>query len=214
MAIVIREAKSGDVPFLAWVVLAASRSHVSRGAWDLAVPGSDEERLRFLERLLASEQRHWCHAGGFRIAEVDGRPAAALSGYSHEDPALQSPGEAIADCARSLGWTDARIRDAFAGLAVFLGCLAPDEAGAWIIEWVATAAEHRRKGLVQQLLEAELARGSQRGHEVSQISILSGNTAAQRAYERAGYEYVDERRSAAFERAVGCPGLVRMLKPL
>ena len=214
MAIVIRESQPEDVPFLAWVVLAASRSHVSCGAWDLAVPGSDEERLHFLERLLTSERPHWCHARGFRVAEVDGRPGAALSGYAPEDPELGSPAEAISACARSLDWTDAQIREAFERLAVFLGCLPPDEPGAWIIEWVATSADQRRKGLVQQLLEAELAKGAERGHGVSQISILSGNTAAQRAYERAGYEYVDERRSAAFERAVGCPGLLRMLKPL
>ena len=83
-----------------------------------------------------------------------------------------------------------------------------------MIEWVATSAEHRRQGLVQELLEAELAKGSERGHRISQISILSGNTAARSAYERAGYAYVDERRSAAFERALGCPGLLRMLRPL
>ena len=214
MAIVIREALPEDVPFLAWVVLAASRSHVARGAWDLAVPGSDEERLRFLERLLSSERPHWCHTRGFRVAEVDGRAAAALSGYAAEDPELESPGEAISACARSLGWTDDQIGEAFARLAIFLGCLPPDEPGAWIIEWVATSAEQRRRGLVQRLLEAELAKGADRGHSVSQISLLSGNTAARKAYERAGYEYVDERRSAAFERAVGCPGLLRMLRPL
>jgi ribosomal protein S18 acetylase RimI-like enzyme len=214
MAIVIRESLPEDVPFLAWVVLAASRSHVACGAWDLAVPGSDDVRLRFLERLLTSEQPHWCHARGFRVAEVDGEPAAALSGYAPDDSGLQSAGEAISECARALGWTDEKIGEAFRGLAVFLGCLPPDEPGAWVIEWVATSAEQRRRGLVQQLLEAELAHGADRGHSVSQISILSGNTAAQRAYERAGYAYVDERRSAVFERAVGCPGLLRMLRPL
>lgn len=214
MAIVIRESLPEDVPFLAWVVLAASRSHVACGAWDLSVPGSDEVKLRFLERLLTSERPHWCHARGFRVAEVDGRPAAALSGYAPEDSRLQSAAEAISECARSLGWTGEEIGEAFGRLAVFLGCLPLDEPGAWVIEWVATSAEQRRRGLIQQLLEAELAHGADRGHSVSQISILSGNTAAQRAYERAGYAYVDERRSAAFERAVGCPGLLRMLRPL
>lgn len=214
MGTVIREARPGDVPFLAWVVLEASRSHVERGAWDLAVPGSEEARLRFLERLLASERPHWCHASGFRIALVDGRPAAALLGYAVDDPELASPAEAISRSARSLGWTEAQLREAFERLAVFLGCLPPDEPGAWIIEWVATTPERRRQGLVQRLLEQELARGHARGHRVSQISILSGNTAAQRAYERAGFAYVDERRSAAFERALGAPGLLRMLRPL
>lgn len=214
MTVRIRDATRDDAAFLAWVVLAASRSHVARGAWDLAVPDSDEERDRFVESLLTSEASHWCHAGGFLIAELDGQPAAALSGYAPDDPELASGGEAIAAGFRALGWKDLQVRQAFERLSVFLGCLPQDEPGAWIVEWVATRPEHRGRGLVQRLLEAELARGRARGHAVAQITILSGNTAAQRAYERAGFAYVDERRSAAFEQALGCPGLLRMLRAL
>ena len=68
-------------------------------------------------------------------------------------------------------------------MAVFLGCLPEDAPGSWIVEWVATAPRHRGRGLVQDLLAAEFDAGRQRGHELSQIMILSGNLPAQRAYE-------------------------------
>ena len=211
----IRAARPEDVPFLAWVVLAASRSHVERGAWDLTVEGrDDDERLAFLERMLTAERPHWCHRDGFLIAEVDGEPAAALSGYGVDDAALLDPGEAIALCSRASGWSEERLAAAFRRLSAFMGCLPEDEPGAWIVEWVATRPEHRRRGLVQALLGEILERGRQRGHATSQIMILSGNVSAQRAYERAGFRYVDERRSAVFQAATGSPGLLRMLRPL
>lgn len=211
----VRAARPEDAPFLAWAALAASRSHVERGAFDLAVEGpGDGERLAFLERLLTTERAHWCHHAGFLVAEVGGEPAAALSGYGAEDGSLLDPGEAIVACARASGWPAERLAEAFRRLSVFTACLPEDEPGAWVVEWVATRPERRRRGLVQVLLDAILERGRERGHTVSQIMILSGNVPAQRAYERAGFRYVDERRSAAFEAATGSPGLLRMLRPL
>jgi hypothetical protein len=47
----IRDATEADVPFLAWVMLAASRSHVPVGVWEY-INGTDEERtLRYLADL-------------------------------------------------------------------------------------------------------------------------------------------------------------------
>ena len=47
----IRPAKSSDAEFLAWVMLASSRSHVERGAWDLIIGGDDSRCLDYLKRL-------------------------------------------------------------------------------------------------------------------------------------------------------------------
>ncbi len=214
MSVAIRPAEPGDAPFLAWVALAASRSHVARGAWDLAIEGSDAGRLAFLERLLVSDQEHWCHHRGFLIAEVDGTPAAALAGFPADGSGLVPPEKAIEATARAAGWAGADVREAFRRMAVFLGCLPEDAPGAWVVEWVATRPEFRRRGLVRDLLEAELEEGRRRGHEIAQIMILIGNTPAQRAYERAGFALADEKRSAEFESATGSPGLARLLRPL
>lgn len=213
MSVSIREAKAEDAPFLAWVVNAASRSHLERGIWDLAIPVEDE-CLRFLETLLTSDEPHWCHHSGFLVAEVDGVPAAGLSGYSHEDESLQTPAEAVPAALRAMGWGDEQIAGAFGVMGVFTTCLPEDAPGAWIVEWVATRPEYRGRGLVQALLEAELEVGRGRGHELGQIMILSGNAPAQRAYERGGFVYHDERRSRVFEELVGAPGLLRLLRDL
>jgi RimJ/RimL family protein N-acetyltransferase len=67
---------------------------------------------------------------------------------------------------------------------------------------------------VRTLLERALEEGRSKGFRRAQISCLIGNDAAQRAYERAGFEVVEERRSEAFERLIGAPGFSRMTRKL
>lgn len=210
----IRPADLEDVAFLSWVVLAASRSHVPRGFWDLWVNAGDDATLAFIARLLSSERPHWCHHSRFIIAECDGEPGAALSAYTVDDAELMSPGDAIEAASVASGFSAAQQAAAGARIEAFFACLPDDAPDSWIVEWVATAPQHRRKGLVQALLEQEFEIGRARGHAVTQISILSGNEPAQRAYERCGYCYVDEKRSAAFEATTASPGILRMLRPL
>src|SRR4029453_1935525 len=96
MATSIRQARAGDASFLAWVMLAASRSHVRRGAWDLHVDRPERDVLAFLERMAAQSQPSFCRWEGFLVAEVDGTPAAALCGYTIRDAGMHDPTPAIA----------------------------------------------------------------------------------------------------------------------
>src|SRR3990170_7530078 len=81
----IVEATPGHAPFLAWVTLAAFRSQLERGFWDFMLDGDEAHKLRYLEALATTEQRHWVHYSTFLVAEVDGRPASALCGYIAEE---------------------------------------------------------------------------------------------------------------------------------
>ena len=55
----IVEATRGHIPFVAWVVMAANRSHLPKGMWDFSIGGTEEEVLRYLEVLADTEQAHW-----------------------------------------------------------------------------------------------------------------------------------------------------------
>jgi len=215
MATRIRAATEADASFLAWVMLAASRSHLPRGAWDLHVDGPDARVLAFLERMASQPIPSFCRWEGFLVAEVDGRPAAALSGYTVRDPGLLDPTPAIDAASRVvLGWGAIELAAAGRRLAPFLTCVAEPTLDQWAIEWVATRPEFRRRGLVHELLLAAMNVGHERGHAQSQILVLIGNTPAQCAYERAGYRVVDDKRHPDFARAVGCPGIARLTREL
>jgi ribosomal protein S18 acetylase RimI-like enzyme len=211
----IRPARATDASFLAWVMLAASRSHVRRGAWDLHVGGSEAQVLAFLERMAAQPEPSFCRWEGFLVAEVDGTPAAALSGYTIRDPGMHDPTPAIVAASRTvLGWGETELVAANARLIPFLTCVVEPAPEAWAVEWVATRPEFRRRGLVHELLLAVVDVGRSRAFRTSQILVLIGNTPAQCAYERAGYRVVGEKRNAEFARVMDCPGIAQLTRTL
>ncbi len=77
----IRGAELKDVPFIAWVELQAARGHLVRGFWDIWLARPETECLKFLEQLAQTPTRSWFHYSTFRVAEIDGRAAAAMCGY-------------------------------------------------------------------------------------------------------------------------------------
>jgi ribosomal protein S18 acetylase RimI-like enzyme len=211
---IVRPATQSDVPFLAWVQQEAARSHLPKGFWDFSFPGSDEDRLRIVGRICKSPVRSFCHWSGFLVAEVDGRAAAALSGYTEASVmAGAALFEAMGGALDEEKWSATQREEMGMRIAPFLTCLPETADDAWVIEWVATRPEYRGKGLVRKLLQEILQRGRERGHELMQIAVLIGNTPAQRAYESAGFKVADEKRHPDFERTLGCPGIRRLLQP-
>ena len=211
----IRPATAADVDFVAWVILAASRSQLPLGAWDHYVASDEARVLSLIQRMVTQDVRSFCRWEGFLLAEVDGTPAAALSGYTSSDPAMANPDPAIAAASRAaLGWSDPELQAAGARLGAFLTCVTEPPPDTWVIEWVATRPEFRRRGLVHELLLAILDAGRRRGLTRSQIMVFIGNTAARCAYERAGFAFVDEKRDPGFARLMGCPGISRLMREL
>lgn len=212
MEIEIRPAVEADVPLLAWVQQEAARSHLPLGFWDLAFPGPEEERLRIVGRVAKAKAKSFCHWSGFLVADVDGRAAAALSGYTKPSEAAgRAYFEAVGGALDAEAWNSEQREAMGARITPFLTCIPETKEDAWVIEWVATRPEYRGKGLVRSLLHAILERGRERGHTELQIGVLIGNTPAQRLYESVGFRVVEEKRHPDFERALGCPGLRRML---
>jgi ribosomal protein S18 acetylase RimI-like enzyme len=213
MSTKIRPATVDDVAFIAWVQQEAARSHLPYGFWDLAFIGPDEWRLPMLERIARARAESFCHWSRFLVAEVDGEPAAALAGY--DKPSVTAATllfAAMEEAFGAVGWTELQAGAMQERIVPFLTCIPEAAEEDWVIEWVATRPAHRGKGLVKALLQEILARGAERGHAQTQIGVLIGNTAAQRAYESAGFRVVDEKTSPSFEATFGCPGIRRMLR--
>jgi ribosomal protein S18 acetylase RimI-like enzyme len=115
---------------------------------------------------------------------VDGRAAAALSGYT--TPSVTAGSALFAAIGEALDaerWSETDRQEMGVRIAPFLTCIPDTAEDAWVIEWVATRPEYRGKGLVHALLHDILDRGRERGHTRAQIAVLIGNTPAQRAYE-------------------------------
>lgn len=101
MAITIRQARPDDASFLAWVMLAATRSHLSYGLWEHYVGGSAQDCLAFLEKIAVTEMPHLFHHTTFVLAEENGSPVAGSSGYDPKALGMTAFGAASASSMRS-----------------------------------------------------------------------------------------------------------------
>lgn len=207
----IVEATPEHAPFIAWVALAAFRSHLERGFWDFMIEGDEASKLRYLEALASTDQRHWSHYSIFLVAEVDGTPASALCGYFEEElggPTLRLAGM---EANEAVGRSEEDAAAGFERAKSIMNVVPEHVAGTWIIENVATLPEFRRRGLVDRLMAEIMDRGRARGASVSDISVFIGNDGAQRAYEKCGFEVVAEKLDSEFESVYKTPG-VRTLR--
>ena len=208
----IVQADRGHIPFVAWVVMEANRSHLPKGMWDLLLGDDEAEVLRYLEQLADTDVMHWGHYSLFLVAEVEGAPAAGLCGFFENELSGETVIAGAAEVNERAGRTAEEIAAGWERAKSIMALTAlQHKPGAWVVEHVATRPEFRRRGLVQQLVAAMLARGRERGAKTADIGVLLGNDPAQRAYEKCGFEVVDEVRNAEFEAAYGSAG-ARMLR--
>jgi translation initiation factor 4G len=212
----IVEATPAHAPFLAWVMLTAARSHLSVGMWDMWMKGDEAKALAFLEALATTPHAHWAHHSIFIVAEVDGIPAAALSGYVHDERPPTTAFEALPDVVRRLGLDhDALMQDFVTTGAASIANVGPAHVpDAWVVEHVATAPAFRRQGHTDRLLQAIFDKGRERGATVADIGVLIDNDSAQRAYEKNGFRVVNELRDPQFEAAYGCPGIRELTRSI
>jgi len=210
----IRPAEPKDLPFIAWVELQAARGHLPRGFWDIWLQRPEPECLHYLEQLAQTPTQSWFHYSAFTVAELDGRVAAAMCGYDDKELGGEKTFAASQEAARMCGWSDAEFQAIAERIPPVLTCVSEPAPGAWIVENVATLPEFRRRGLVDRLLKVVLEIGRSKGYRTGQISVLIGNTPAQRAYEKAGFKVVDEKRHPDFEKMVGEPGMRRLLRDI
>jgi len=216
MELRIVDARPEHAQFLARVILIAHRSHLERGLWDFLVGGSEAECLRFLDALTTTSQPHWAHHSTFIVAEVDGQPASALGGYFEAELGTETAFiiSAVREASGVVGRTE---EDSIAGWqrAGSIAHVAPEHVPeAWVIENVATLPEFRRRGLADRLLAEILDKGRRRGATTADVGVLIGNDPAQRAYEKAGFAVIGEKRHPEFEAVYKSPGIRSLTRAL
>ena len=205
---VIRCALPEDAGFIARNILAAQRGHLPRGWFDIALGRPDAERLAFVEQIATAQSQSWWHTSQFIIAEIEGKPAAALCAMPAAGT-IAAARAAIEEVADKTGLNGAELAAIFRRGAYAAACWVQGGDGDWLIEHVATLPEHRGRGLVQALIGHALAAGSVAGFRRASISFLIGNEAAERCYAKAGFAFADEKCDLAFEALTGAPGFRR-----
>ena len=214
MNIGIRSAKPEDAPFLAWVMLTASRSHLKYGVWEHYVGGTEQDCLSFLSLVATTQKPHLFHSSTFIVAEMDGQKVGALSGYDPKVLGMKAFVQALPEVFQKLDWAMDEQRAAVERYRPWMTCIPDDAEGAWIVESVAALPEYRRQGVVSRLLDEVLNRGRRGEYNRAQIGVLINNTPARLAYEKSGFKFDSEKRNPTFEATFGTPGIARLLLDL
>lgn len=209
----IREAVPQDAGFLASVILTASRGHLGRGWFDIALNQSEDHCLEFLRTLITTTVPSWWHYSRFLVAEVEGAKAAALCAFSAAEayPLSQA---AMSEAAEVLGIPAAEQAAIWQRGAYIFSCTMAGGEDCWTLENIATLSAYRRRGLTTALITRMVERGRARGLSEAQITYLIGNDAAEGAYRKVGFRFAGECRHPAFEAATGAFGLRRVVRQL
>jgi translation initiation factor 4G len=194
-------------------MLSASRGHLKRGFWDLLIV-DEAARFDYLERLAVAEPLSLCHYESFWLAELDGQPAAALSGFDRRGGGWTTAGQAMSKVQSDVGWTDTDLAASQQRVAPVWACFLQDIGADWGIENVATRLEFRRRGLAGTLMDRVLQEGRDRETRLAAITTMIGNDAAVSVYEKSGFRISDEKRCPDFEAVLGAPGFVRLTRDL
>lgn len=204
----LRDATDADVPFLAKIMFAAQRSHLPRGVTEYMLGLDADTTLRFLEQVAVTGLPHIFHVSRFRIAEVEGEPAAALSTYDRELHGDAPTSAALFALFPDFG-LDPTDPDGWRRAGVVRSGI-PDHsepAGPrLVVENVATLPRFRRRGLTLALLREALATARRDGYPAVQIGCFLGNEPARATYLAAGFEVVATATSDDWAREIGCNG--------
>jgi len=156
--IFVRRARPDDADFLAWVTLCASRSQLKRGIWDLIIGADENGCLNYLTRLVLAEPRSIFHFENALVAEAEGQPAAALSGFEMHADVWRILSEAMSAVQRDLEWSEADFKASRERSAPLWSCFPEDVGADWVIESVATKPEHRGRGMASGTIGGDCGR--------------------------------------------------------
>ena len=211
--VLIRAARREDAQFLALVILTATRSHVAKGWFEVALNRSESECLGFLRGLTSATTRSPWHYSGFLIADTATGPVAALCAARAAD-IYKTASLAIREALKNYGFAAAHRAAFWNRAAPWLTCaLRPDNA-CLAIENVAALPNFRQQGYTAALLDRAFAEGRAQGLNEAQVTCLIGNVSAERAYLRAGLRLVSEWHDLGFEAVTGAPGMRKFARSL
>jgi ribosomal protein S18 acetylase RimI-like enzyme len=210
----IRKAQAEDGVFLADMIMMAGRNHISRAILEYLLGGKPNDCMSFLQMLLITQTPHLFHHSCYMIAEDSGGPVAVMGGYDPLVKGYHAFHVAVSEVSPILGWSVAEQNLVKERTDKLVPCMPQIADGAWVVDRVSTKPELRRQGAASRLLEEILAEGRGMGFGKAQVNVFIGNEPAIKLFEKAGFAVVEEKTDEFFDKMIGAPGMVNLLKDI
>jgi ribosomal protein S18 acetylase RimI-like enzyme len=214
MSFNIRKAVPEDGAFLADMIMMGGRNHISRAILEYLLGGKPNDCMTFLQMLLITSSPHLFHHSCYLIAENSDGPVAVMGGYDPKTMGYQVLQASIPEVSPILGWSEAEQNLVKERTDKLTPCMPAVIDGAVMIDRGATREDARRQGAASQLIEAIIAEAGEKGFSKVQVTVYIGNEPAIKLYEKAGFTISEEKSDEFFERVIGAPGMVSLVKDI
>lgn len=204
-----RRASMEDASALGELIYIAAQGNYATSGYSLSIGGSRDYQISRLASLATAIPPSWFHYSHCSVVEHAGRVVAGLAGFHKASIEVH-----IAPALREIGWTDFEIQILNRMLDPISRCFPIDPPGAWTIDHVAVIPQFRRRGLLRQLLTAEIERARGAGYRIAQLDVFSTNAPAIAAYQGAGFQRTVEFGDATFQRLLGRDPMWRLTRGL
>ena len=204
----IYKAGPGWAECLAKMILAACRSHRTRGFMDYLLQLPEPAIIRLLARLALHPAQQWGRIDNTYVALVDGVCSGTVT-VRTEINSRDYPFTplALAEVAPSLGITPSQVADILARQKAFVDQLSafaePMPPGTWLVEYLAVRYENRSAGVAKGLMARAMQEVKAAGGAALELYCDLGNTRAERLFASLGFALVKEYRYAPKMKACG-----------
>jgi GNAT superfamily N-acetyltransferase len=204
MNIKIRKAEESDVAFIAKSMIISSRALKKIGIFDLIFDTSNDEKLEeYLQKLITTQTRCYCHYSNFIIAQVDGKIEGLLCGY---EPRLATHHDTLSKALEEIG-IDESYRERIRG---YLLCEPEFDNKTWVLDFIYIIPEYKSSELLKALIQKSLLTARLKGYRQVQTLLDIGSVETKMDYEKLGFRYLDEKRSEYFNELFLRPGILRL----
>lgn len=200
MAITIKQATLEDAPFLAKMMLQASRAGKKHGLFDLLFGTNDkQEVLAALEKLVQTDARSHCHYRNFLIASVDGNPVGTLCSY---EPRIATR-EAFVSALSEIGYEDIG-----EGLEILEDCDFEPNKRTLMFDFMEELEGFIDVGVLKALMQKSLLSARLKGYTIAQTIIEIGSLENELFYKKLGFKVVAQKECDLYKEKFGRSGLM------
>ena len=201
MSIKIRKATTGDLKFLAQMMLQSSRAGKKIGLFDLVFnTTNDVEILEYLEALSQTTVKNQCHYSNFLIAELDGKSVGTLCSY---EPRISTK-QTFVDGLKEIGCKE----DVSDSLEVMYNCDFDLNNRTLMFDYMEELEGFIDVGVLKTLMQKSLLTARLKGYRIAQSIVEIGSLETLLFYKTLGFKEVKERECELYREKFGRNGLV------
>lgn len=203
MGIIIRQATAKDSPFLAQMILQASRAGKKGGFFDLLFTDvEDSVVLKRLEELTKTQVMSHCNYKNFLVAEIDGKSVGTLCSY---EPRISNK-ESFVKALEEIGCS----KDIEDTLDVFYSCSFEQNRSTLMFDFMEVGEGFIDVGVLKALMQKSLLTARLKGYRVAQTVIEIGSLETELFYKKLGFVKTKEIECKTYKEVFGRAGLMLM----